>query len=75
MSCHKKIMNTRVITFWREHVTSLITTVLTKRFLIENNVILKVIKFHFKGSYRYDKQKLILEVISYEIYETRLNFI
>ena len=31
--------------------------------------ILKAIKSHFKGSY--DKQNLTLEVISFEIYETR----
>ena len=33
MSCHKNRMTTRVITFWREHVTSLTTSVSTMRFL------------------------------------------
>ena len=37
--------------------------------LIEIMLHLKAIKSHFKGSY--DKQNLTLEVISYEIYETR----
>ena len=37
-------------------------------FLIEIMIILKAIKSHFKGSY--NKQNLILVVISYEIYET-----
>ena len=34
-SSHKSRMITRVITLWREHVTSLITCVTTIRFLIE----------------------------------------
>ena len=38
-------------------------------FLVEIMIILRAIKFHFKGSY--DKQNLTLVVISYEIYETR----
>ena len=38
-------------------------------FLIDKMLHLKAIKSHFKGSY--DKQVLILVVISYEIYETR----
>ena len=38
-------------------------------FLIDKMLHLKAIKSHFKGSY--DKQDLILVVISYEIYETR----
>ena len=37
--------------------------------LIEIMYILKAIKSHLKGSY--DTQKLMLVVISYEIYETR----
>ena len=57
------------ITFWREDVTSLTTSVSTMCFLIEILFVLKVIKSKFKGSY--DKQNLTLVVISYEIYETR----
>ena len=39
------------------------------RFLLEILSILTAIKFYFKGSY--DKQKLTLMVISYEIHENR----
>ena len=44
-------------------------------FLIEIMIILKAIKFQFKGPY--DKQNLTLVVISNEIYETSrfINFI
>ena len=62
-------MTTRVITLWRVHVTSLITSVSTILFHIETKPSLKEIKSHFKGSY--DKQNLTLVVISYDIYETR----
>ena len=57
-------MTTLVITLWRTHVTSLTTSVSTMRFLIEMKLILKAIKFNFKGSY--DKQNLTLVGISYE---------
>ena len=50
-SCHKNRMTTRVITLWREYVTSLTTSVSTVRFLLEILSILKAIKSHFKGSY------------------------
>ena len=67
-------MTTRVITLWRVDVTSLTTSVLTMRLLIEIFLsILKAIKFNFKGSY--DKQDLTFVVISYEIYETRRTFV
>ena len=65
----KNCMTTRVLTLWRVHVTSLTTSVLTMRFLIEIMFILKPIKSHFKGSY--NKQNLTLVIISYETYETR----
>ena len=64
-SCHKN----RMTTLCRERVTSLTTFVSTIRFLNEIMLILKAIKSHFKGSY--DKQNLILVVLSYKIYETR----
>ena len=69
-------MTTRVITLWRVHVqvTSLTTSVSTMRFPIEVVFILKAIKFHSEVSY--DKQNLMLVVISYEMYETsRTRFI
>ena len=47
-SCHKNRMATRVITLWREHVTSLTTSMSTMPFLIETTIILKAIKSHFK---------------------------
>ena len=62
-------MTTRVITLWREDVTSLISSVSTMCFLTEMMFILKATKSHFKASY--DKQNLTLVVIPYEIYETR----
>ena len=65
-SCHKNRMTTRVITLWRERVTSLTRSVSTMRFLIEIMFILKAMKSHFKGSH--NKQNLTLMVISYEIY-------
>ena len=68
-SCHKNRITTRVITLWRECVTSLTTSMSTMCFLIETIFILKAIKSHFKGSC--DKQNLTLVVISYENYETR----
>ena len=46
-SCHKNCMTTRVITLWREHVTSLTASVSTMRFLIEIMFNLKAIKSHF----------------------------
>ena len=48
-SCHKNPMTTRVITLWRERVTSLTTSVSTMRFLSEIIFILKAIKCHLKG--------------------------
>ena len=70
MSCHNNRVTTRVIiTLWRVHVTSFTTSVSTTNFLIEIKLILKAIKYSFKGSY--DKQNHTLVVISYEIYETR----
>ena len=73
-SCHKNRMATSVITHWREHVTSLTTSVSTIRFFfvfffVKLKFIMKAIKPYFKGSY--DKQNLTLMVILYEIYETR----
>ena len=68
-SCHKNRMTTRVITFWRFHITSLTTSVSTMHFLVEIMFILKAIKSRIKGSY--DKSNLTFVVISYEIYETR----
>ena len=64
-------MTTRVITLWRENVTSLTTSVSKMCFLIEILFVLKVIKSCFKG--QYDKQNLTLVVISFDIYETRRN--
>ena len=64
-SCHKNRMTTRVKTLWRVDVTSLTTSVSTKRLLIEIMFAVKAIKSHFKESY--DKQNLTLVVISYEI--------
>ena len=72
-SCHKNRMSIRVITLWREDVTSLATSLSPLCFLIEIIINLKAIKSHFKRSY--DKQNLILVVISYEIYETRRRFV
>ena len=67
-SCHKNRITTRIIiiTLWSEHVTSL-TSSSTMSFLSEIMFILKAIKSHFKESY--DKENLILMVISYEICE------
>ena len=48
-SCHKNRMNTRVITLWRVHATSLTTSVPTLGFLTEIKFILKAIKSHLKG--------------------------
>ena len=67
-------MTTHVIILWREHVTSLTTSVSVMSvmsFLIVIGImfILKAIKFHFKGSY--DQKNFTSVVISYEIYETR----
>ena len=42
-------------------------------FLIEIMIVSKAIKFYFKVSY--DKQNLILVVISYEMYDTRCRLI
>ena len=70
-SCPKNRMTTRVITLWRERVTSLTTSVsAAMRFRLEILSILKAIKSNFKGSF--DKQNLSLVVISYEIYETSI---
>ena len=63
MSKHR--MTTRIITLWREDVSSLTTSVSTVRFLPEILSVLKAIKSHFEGSY--DKQNLTLVVISYEM--------
>ena len=60
MLCQKNCMTTLVITLWREHVTSLTTSVSTILFLIEIKIILKAIKSNFKGN-------LTLVVISYEM--------
>ena len=46
-SCHKNRMITRVITLWRVDVTSLTTSVSTKRFHSELMFILKAIKPRF----------------------------
>ena len=43
-SCHKNRMSTRVITFWRIHVTLLTTSVSVVCFLIETVLILKAMK-------------------------------
>ena len=68
-SWNKNRMTTRVITLWRVYVTSLTTSVSTMPLHIElNMLILKAIKFRFKGSY--DKQNLSLVVIS----STRVRF-
>ena len=67
-SSHKNGMTTCVITLWRIHLMSLMTSMSIMCFLIKIMIILKALKSHFKGSY--DKQNLTLEVISYEIYET-----
>ena len=48
-SCLINRMITRVITPWRVHVTSLTTAMSTMRCLIEIMIILKAIKFYFKG--------------------------
>ena len=42
-SCLRNRMTTRVITLWRVSVTSLTTSMSTRRFIIENNV-------HFEGN-------------------------
>ena len=39
--CHKKRMTSRVLTLWRIHITSLITSMLTMRFLEEMPLNLK----------------------------------
>ena len=49
--CHKNRMTTRVITLWRECVTSLTTSMSTMRFHIELMFILQAIKSPFQGSY------------------------
>ena len=67
-SCHKNGMTTPVVTLWREHVTSLSTSMSTTRFYIEPMFILKAIKSNFKWSY--DKQNPTPVVISYAIYKT-----
>ena len=56
-------MTTHALRLWhtRVHVTSLTTFMSTKHFLIEIILTLKVIKFHFKGSY--DKRTLTVVVI------------
>ena len=59
-------MNTRVITLWRVDVT---TSMSAMRFLAEIMLMLWAITSLLSGSY--DKKNLTLEVISYEIYETR----
>ena len=66
-SCHKNRITTRliIITLWCEHVSSLTTSSSTMSFLSEIMFILKAIKIHFKESY--DKQNLILVVISYSL--------
>ena len=69
---HKNRVTTRLIALWRVHVTSLATSVSTKRFLIEIMFNLKAI-YPVKESY--DKHNLTLVVISYEIYETRQRFV
>ena len=67
MSYHINCMTTRVITHWRERVTSMTTSMSTMRFRYEIMFILKAIKSHFKESY--DIQNLTLMVISYGIHE------
>ena len=64
-SCYKNRMITRVITLLHVYVTSLTTSMSTTHFLTEIVFITKAIKFHFNGSY--DKQKLSLVVVLYEI--------
>ena len=59
-------MTTCVISFWRVHVTSSATTLLTMRFPIE----IMFVKI-FKGHIMYDKYNLRPVAISYEIYESR----
>ena len=71
--CHINSMTSQVTTLWGIEVTSLTTSVSTMPFHIEIIFILETIKSHFKRSY--DKQKLTLVVISYEIYETRQRLI
>ena len=66
MSDHKNCMTSHVMTLWHLHVIGSIGVYNTS--LIEILFILKTMKSHFKGSY--DKQKLTLVVVSYEIYET-----
>ena len=66
-SCHKNRMTTRVITHWREHVTSLTTSMSQIRFYINIMFILQAIKFY--------KQNLTLVVISYRLYKTRRRLI
>ena len=63
-SCHKNRMTERVITLWRVHVTSLTTSLSTMCFLIEIKFSLNAMKSLITESY--DKQNLILMVISYE---------
>ena len=46
--CHKNRMTTRVITFWRVHISSLTTSISTIRFLSEIILSLKAIKSHFE---------------------------
>ena len=58
-SRHINRMTTRVIRLWREHVTSLTTSVSTTCFLIV--LFLKAIKSHFKG--HMIKKNLTLVVI------------
>ena len=81
-SCHKNRMTIRVITFWGVYIMSLTMSLSKMCFLIEIMVILKVIKSHFKRSYKkshfkgsYNKQNLTLVVILYEVYETRHRFV
>ena len=68
-SCHKNCITTRVITFWRIHITSFTTSVSTMHLLIEIMFILKAKKYHLKKTY--NKQNFTLVCISYDIYETR----
>ena len=49
-SCHKNHMTTRVITLWRERITSLTKSASTMRYQNEKMFILKAIKSHFKRS-------------------------
>ena len=54
---HTNCMTTRVIILWSEHVTSMITSASTMRFLVKI-IILKAIKSRFVGPY--NKQNLTL---------------